>query len=124
MAQTDKYTAESLEAYSARVAELKAILEDDNASAAEKVQAMKDLEAAKELLRLAGGSGSGDDQQNPGGGSTAGGSQTGSSGGSQTGSGDKAVQTGDTSNAALWAAAAALAGAALVTAGKKRRTEK
>ncbi len=123
MAQTDKYTAESLEAYSARVAELKAILEDDNASAAEKVQAMKDLEAAKELLRLAGGSGSGDDQQNPGGGSTAGGSQTGSSGGSQTG-GDKAVQTGDTSNAALWAAAAALAGAALVTAGKKRRTEK
>ena len=124
MAQTDKYTAESLEAYSARVAELKAILEDDNASAAEKVQAMKDLEAAKELLRLAGGSGSGDDQQNPDGGSTAGGSQTGSSGGSQTGSGDKAVQTGDTSNAALWAAAAALAGAALVTAGKKRRTEK
>ena len=124
MAQTDKYTEESLEAYSARVAELKAILEDDNASAAEKVQAMKDLEAAKELLRLAGGSGSGDDQQNPGGGSTAGGSQTGSSGGSQTGSGDKAVQTGDTSNAALWAAAAALAGAALVTAGKKRRTEK
>ena len=124
MAQTDKYTAESLEAYSARVAELKAILEDDNASAAEKVQAMKDLEAAKELLRLAGGSGSGDDQQNPGGGSTAGGSQTGSGSGSQTGSGDKAVQTGDTSNAALWAAAAALAGAALVTAGKKRRTEK
>lgn len=123
MAQTDKYTAESLEAYSARVAELKAILEDDNASAAEKVQAMKDLEAAKELLRLAGGSGSGDDQQNPGGGSTAGGSQTGSGSGSQTG-GDKAVQTGDTSNAALWAAAAALAGAALVTAGKKRRTEK
>ena len=122
MAQTDKYTAESLEAYSARVAELKAILEDDNASAAEKVQAMKDLEAAKELLRLAGGSGSGDDQQNPGGGST-GGSQTGSGSGSQTG-GDKAVQTGDTSNAALWAAAAALAGAALVTAGKKRRTEK
>lgn len=124
MAQTDKYTAESLEVYSARVAELKAILEDDNASAAEKVQAMKDLEAAKELLRLAGGSGSGDDQQNPGGGSTAGGSQTGSGSGSQTGSGDKAVQTGDTSNAALWAAAAALAGAALVTAGKKRRTEK
>ena len=123
MAQTDKYTAESLEAYSARVAELKAILEDDNASAAEKVQAMKDLEAAKELLRLAGGSGSGDDQQNPGGGSTAGGSQTDSGSGSQTG-GDKAVQTGDTSNAALWAAAAALAGAALVTAGKKRRTEK
>ena len=105
------------------IEELKAILEDDNASAAEKVQALKDLEAAKELLSLAGGSGSGDDQQTPGGGSTPGASPTGSGSGSRTG-GDKAVQTGDTSNAALWAAAAALAGAALVTAGKKRRTEK
>ena len=57
-------------------------------------------------------------QQKPGG------TDGGSSGSGQTGSGDKAVQTGDTSNAALWAAAAALAGAALVTAGKKRRTEK
>ena len=45
-------------------------------------------------------------------------------GGSQSGNGDKAVQTGDTSSAALWAASAALAGAALVIAGKKRRTEK
>ena len=57
-------------------------------------------------------------QQKPGG------TDGGSSGSGQTGSGDKAVQTGDTSNAALWAAATALAGAALVTAGKKRRTEK
>lgn len=49
-------------------------------------------------------------------------------GGSQNGdkgqSGDKAVQTGDTTNAAAWAAAAILAGAAVVIAGKKRRSEK
>lgn len=45
-------------------------------------------------------------------------------GGSQTGNGGKAVQTGDTTNAAAWAAAAILAGAAVVIAGKKRRSEK
>ena len=57
------------------------------------------------------------DPQKPGG-------TDGGSSGSQTDSGDKAVQTGDTSNAALWAASAAIAGAALVIAGRKRRTEK
>ena len=49
-------------------------------------------------------------------------------GGSQNGDkgqgGDKAVQTGDTTNAAAWAAAAILAGAAVVIAGKKRRSGK
>ena len=57
-------------------------------------------------------------QQKPGG------TDGGSSGSGQTGSGDKAVQTGDTSNAALWAAAAALAGAAVVIAGRKRKSER
>ena len=49
-------------------------------------------------------------------------------GGSQNGDkgqgGDKAVQTGDTTNAAAWAAAATLAGATVVIAGKKRRSGK
>lgn len=39
-------------------------------------------------------------------------------------SGDKAVQTGDASNMKVWAGAAVLAGAAIVTAGRKRRSEK
>lgn len=49
-------------------------------------------------------------------------------GGSQNGDkgqgGDKAVQTGDTANYAMWGAAVILAGAAVVIAGKKRRSEK
>lgn len=49
-------------------------------------------------------------------------------GGSQNGDkgqgGDKAVQTGDTTNAAAWAAAAILAGAAVVIAGRKRKSER
>ena len=45
-------------------------------------------------------------------------------GGSQSGSGDKAVQTGDTSNTALWAGIAVLAGTAAAAAGRKRKTEK
>lgn len=49
-------------------------------------------------------------------------------GGSQNGDkgqgGDKAVQTGDTANYAVWGAAVILAGAAVVIAGKKRRSEK
>ena len=48
-------------------------------------------------------------------------------GGSQNGDkgqgGDKAVQTGDTTNVAAWAAAAILAGAAVVIAGGKRKSE-
>ena len=49
-------------------------------------------------------------------------------GGSQNGDkgqgGDKAVQTGDTTNEAAWAAAATHAGATVVIAGKKRRSGK
>ncbi len=49
-------------------------------------------------------------------------------GGSQNGDkgqgGDKAVQTGDTTNAAAWAAAAILAGAAVIIAGRKRKSER
>ena len=49
-------------------------------------------------------------------------------GGSQNGDkgqgGDKAVQTGDTTNVAAWAAAAILAGAAVVIAGGKRKSER
>ena len=49
-------------------------------------------------------------------------------GGSQNGDkgqgGDKAVQTGDTTNAAAWAAAATLAGATVVIAGRKRKSER
>ncbi len=119
MSQTDRYTAESLEAYSVRAAQLRAILEDVNASPEEKVQALADLEAAKGLLRQAGGSGSGDGQQKPGGGST-GGSQTDPGSGSQTDSGDKAVQSGDTQAPAMWAGAAVAAGAAVIAAAKKK----
>lgn len=39
-------------------------------------------------------------------------------------SGDKAVQTGDASNMKVWVGAAVLAGVAVVTAGRKRRSEK
>lgn len=49
-------------------------------------------------------------------------------GGSQNGDkvqgGDKAVQTGDTTNAAAWAAAAILAGAAVIIVGRKRKSER
>ncbi len=78
-----------------------------------------------------GGSGSADGGSQTGGsqtgGSQTGGSQTGGSqiGGSQTNSSqtdgtDKAVQTGDAAYPILWAGAAALAGAAVVTAYRKK----
>ena len=59
-----------------------------------------------------------EDPQNPGTGS----SQNGDKG--QSGNGDKAVQTGDTANPAVWAAVAALAGAAAIIAGRKRKSER
>ncbi len=65
--------------------------------------------------------GTGDnDPQTPSGntGSVSGGSQTGHN--TQNGSEGKAVNTGDTSDFALWGAAALLAGGAVIIAGKKR----
>ena len=59
-----------------------------------------------------------EDPQNPGTGS----SQNGDKG--QSGNGDKAVQTGDTANPAVWAEVAALAGAAAIIAGRKRKSER
>lgn len=59
-----------------------------------------------------------EDPQNPGTDS----SQNGDKG--QSGNGDKAVQTGDTANPAIWAAVAALAGAAAIIAGRKRKSER
>ncbi len=59
-----------------------------------------------------------EDPQNPGTDS----SQNGDKG--QSGNGDKAVQTGDTANPAIWAAVAAFAGAAAIIAGRKRKSER
>lgn len=59
-----------------------------------------------------------EDPQKPGGANNS------STGGSQTGSGDKAVQTGDTAGLAPWGVVAILAGAAVIIAGRKRRSEK
>lgn len=69
----------------------------------------------------------GTDPENPNPGTPGtGGSGNGGSGagGSQTGNGGKAVQTGDTANYAVWGTAATLAGAAVVIAGRKRRSGK
>jgi beta-galactosidase len=69
----------------------------------------------------------GTDPENPNPGTPGtGGSGNGGSGagGSQTGNGGKAVQTGDTANYAVWGTAAILAGAAVITAAKKKKSEK
>lgn len=59
-----------------------------------------------------------EDPQNPGTGS----SQNGDKG--QSGNSDKAVQTGDTANPAVWASVAALAGAVAIIAVRKRKSER
>lgn len=107
LAQTDKYTAESLAAYSKAVESARAVFNNPNATQSEIDAAVKALADAKALLV---DNTTGTPNTPPGAGSGS--------------SGNKAVQTGDGANPILWGAAAALAGAAATIAGKKRKSDK
>lgn len=115
LAQTDKYTADSLADYKAHVDAAKAVYEDPDATGADYKTAIADLADAEELLveipTTGPGTGKPDDTKKP-------------SDGSTDTDKDKAVQTGDGATPILWGAAAILAGAAVIIAGRKRKSEK
>ena len=123
LAQTDKYTEESLKDYKAVVDEAQAVYDDAEATAEEIADAVQKLTDARDLLKEI-------DKEEPGTGDkpgtgtdkpgTGGGSDKPSAGNDKPQSGKdtvKAVQTGDDTNIAIWVfalAAAAAAGGAVI----------
>lgn len=110
LAQTDRYTAESLEAYGAVVYEAQAVHGNPDATAEEIADAVQKLTEARALLKEI-------NKEEPGTGNKPG-----------TGSGndaDKAVQTGDQSSPVVWGAvlvvACAAAGAIVVIRKKNKK---
>ena len=128
LAQTDKYTEESLKDYKAVVDEAQAVYDDAEATAEEIADAVQKLTDARDLLKEI-------DKEEPGTGDkpgtgtdkpgTGGGSDKPSAGNDKPQSGKdtvKAVQTGDDTNVAIWVfalAAAAAAGGAVIIIRKR-----
>lgn len=128
LAQTDKYTEESLKDYKAVVDEAQAVYDDAEATAEEIADAVQKLTDARDLLKEI-------DKEEPGTGDkpgtgtdkpgTGGGSDKPSAGNDKPQSGKdtvKAVQTGDDTNIAIWVfalAAAAAAGGAVIIIRKR-----
>ena len=102
LGQTDKYTADSLAEYQKYVDAAYAVYNNPDATAADYAKAISDLANAEKYLVLIDGN-KPENPDKPNGGTGNGGSGHGS------GSGDKAVQTGDTANFAMWGAAVLLA---------------
>lgn len=109
LGQTEKYTADSLEAYEAVIDEAYLVYESDNADSADFAAAIKLLEDGRALLVEKGGETPdptpGEDPDKPGTGTDK------PSSGSGNGA-DKAVKTGDNSSPILWIAVLAAACAA------------
>lgn len=122
LAQTDKYTEESLKDYKAVVDEAQAVYDDAEATAEEIADAVQKLTDARDLLKEI-------DKEEPGTGDKPGtGTDKPGTGSDKPGTGsgngaDKAVQTGDNNSPILWAAVLAAACAA-GTAAVRTRTKK
>lgn len=123
LAQTDKYTAESLEAYKAVVDEAQAVYDDPDATAEEIADAVQKLADARDLLKEI-------DKEEPGTGDKPGtGTDKPGTGSDKPGTGsgnnaDKAVQTGDNNSPILWVvvlAAACVAAGSVVIYRKKSK---
>ena len=133
LAQTDKYTEESLAEYQKAVDAAKAVLNEEKATAEEIEAAVKALADAKTLLVEKNNDtpdpGTGDGEDKPGTGTdkpgTGSGSDKPSAGNDKPQSGKdtvKAVQTGDDTNVAIWVftlVAAAAAGGAVIIIRKR-----
>lgn len=115
LAQTDKYTEESLKDYKAVVDEAQAVYDDAEATAEEIADAVQKLTDARDLLKEI-------DKEEPGTGDKPGTGTDKPGTGSGNGA-DKAVQTGDNTSPILWAAVLAAACAA-GTAAVRTRTKK
>lgn len=122
LGQTEKYTADSLEAYKAVIDEAYLVYESDNADSADFAAAIKLLEDGRALLVEKGGETPdptpGEDPDKPGTGTDK------PSSGSGNGA-DKAVKTGDNSSPILWIAvlAAACAAGGTVVRFRTKRTK-
>lgn len=122
LAQTDKYTEESLKDYKAVVDEAQAVYDDAEATAEEVADAVQKLTDARDLLKEI-------DKEEPGTGDKPGtGTDKPGTGSDKPGTGsgngaDKAVQTGDNNSPILWIVVLAAACAA-GTAAVRTRTKK
>lgn len=139
LAQTDKYTAESLTAYKEAVDAAQAVYDRTDASQEEIDQAVNDLAGAEQLLVEKTPGTTDPDPEQPGKPGTEDPDKPGSpdadqpgtgSGPAQPGTGsgsaDKAVQTGDSASGLLWAAVFGMicaAGGVTVTVRKKEKTK-
>lgn len=129
LAQTDKYTEESLAAYKGAVDAAQDVYDRTDASQEEIDQAAADLAAAENLLAEKTPGTTDPDDDKPGT-TDPGADKPGTGSGSDkpgtgSGSADKAVQTGDSTNVFLWAAILGLLfGAGAVTVTAKRREKR